>query len=139
MDYCLLCSEQINTFIESYYKTPNGSVCKKCGDELFAMTKGFELMNVYTPLVQRFSLTPVQIYKELNEYVIGQDDAKKSLSIATTTTGTEITYTLVLYDFDEVLRQVDASNNVSRFTEYLRARRASAAATLPLPSTSPRI
>ena len=82
MDYCLLCSEQINTFIESYYKTPNGSVCKKCGDELFAMTKGFELMNVYTPLVQRFSLTPVQIYKELNEYIVGQDDAKKSLSIA---------------------------------------------------------
>jgi ATP-dependent Clp protease ATP-binding subunit ClpX len=82
MTNCLLCSEQINTFIESYYKTPNGSVCKKCGDELFAMTKGFELMNVYTPLTNRFNLTPVQIYEKLNEYVIGQYDAKKTLSVA---------------------------------------------------------
>jgi ATP-dependent Clp protease ATP-binding subunit ClpX len=82
MTNCLLCSEQINTFLEQYYKTPNGSVCKKCGDELFGMTKGFELMNTDVDVKQKFDLKPVQIYEKLNDYIIGQDDAKKTLSIA---------------------------------------------------------
>lgn len=82
MTNCLLCSEHINTFIEQYYKTPNGSVCKKCGDELFGMTKGFELMNTDVNGKQKFDLKPVQIYEKLNDYIIGQDDAKKTLSIA---------------------------------------------------------
>lgn len=82
MTNCLLCSNQINTFIDIYYKTPNGSVCKACGDELFDLTKGFELVNNVKSSLNKFNLTPKEIFNKLNEYVIGQDDAKKTLSIA---------------------------------------------------------
>ena len=79
---CLLCSAYIDTVNDTYYRTPNGYVCKKCGDELHAMTKGFELIEPEYRKQMTRSLKPIDIYNKLNEYVIGQDDAKKTLSIA---------------------------------------------------------
>lgn len=79
---CLLCSAYIDTVNDTYYRTPNGYVCKKCGDELHAMTKGFELIEPEYRKQTTRSLKPKDIYNKLNEYVIGQDEAKKTLSIA---------------------------------------------------------
>lgn len=82
MTDCLLCTNKINTFTDDYYRTPNGNVCKCCGDELFKMTEGFELIlnNIIEPEINL--KTPKEIYNYLNEYVIGQEDVKKSISIA---------------------------------------------------------
>lgn len=59
----------------------NAWICYDC-IELFYGLLGLEVENEPVPLELISCKTPKQIYKELSEYVIGQDNAKKTLSVA---------------------------------------------------------
>lgn len=79
---CLLCGKNIIKFAEEYYKTPSGVVCKICGDELYKMTEGFELVSNCSKSADIKNISPKYIYNELSKYVIGQDHVKKMISVA---------------------------------------------------------
>ena len=82
MQECLLCNRIIKD-LDKHYRTVNGVVCKECAEEIFSMANGLTLVDpIEDMMVESSCPKPKELYNKLNEYVIGQDDAKKTLSIA---------------------------------------------------------
>ena len=82
MQECLLCNKTIKD-LDVHYKSANGVVCKECAEEIFSMANGLTLVNPLEDMTIKTSCPrPKDLYNKLNDYVIGQDDAKKILSIA---------------------------------------------------------
>ena len=82
MQECLLCNKAIKD-LDVHYKSVNGLVCKECAEEIFSMANGLSLVDpIEDIMIEATCLKPKEMYDRLNEYVIGQDDAKKTLSIA---------------------------------------------------------
>ena len=82
MEECLLCNKIIKD-LDKHYRTANGVVCNECAEEIFSMANGLTLVDpVEDMMVEAYCPKPKELYNKLNEYVIGQDDAKKTLSIA---------------------------------------------------------
>lgn len=79
----------------------NAWICYDC-IELFYGILGVDVENEPIPLELISSKTPKQIYEELSEYVIGQDNAKKLLSVAL--------YQHYLRINNETLKDIDKSN-----------------------------
>lgn len=77
MSKCLFCNEDFED--EELAKGISGSICKRC---VRVASKVFvkEQKKVETNFT--FDLTPKQIYEKLEEYVIGQPEAKKIISVA---------------------------------------------------------
>ena len=82
MEECLLCNKPIKE-LDKHYRTTNGVVCNECAEEIFSMANGLILVDPIEDMMLDTSCPkPKELYNKLNEYVIGQDDAKKTLSIA---------------------------------------------------------
>ena len=82
MEECLLCNKIIKD-LDKHYRTANGVVCNECAEEIFSMANGLTLVDpVEDMMIEASCPKPKELYNKLNEYVIGQDDAKKTLSIA---------------------------------------------------------
>ena len=82
MEECLLCTKVIKD-LDKHYRTANGVVCNECAEEIFSMANGLTLVDPVEDMkIEASCPKPKELYNKLNEYVIGQDDAKKTLSIA---------------------------------------------------------
>lgn len=82
MEECLLCNKTIKE-LDKHYRTTNGVVCNECAEEIFSMANGLRLVDPTEDMLLDVSCPkPKELYNKLNEYVIGQDEAKKTLSIA---------------------------------------------------------
>ena len=69
------------------FKGNQGLICDTCVEFLYNMIKNHKIapigMNVNSPsVINSLKLTPHQIFDRLSEYVVGQDYAKKVLSVA---------------------------------------------------------
>src|ERR1700752_726566 len=64
---------------------PGVFICDECTDLCYAMLQGEDeglLLSNLPPHGPRPSLPPKDIYVRLNEYVVGQEQAKRALSVA---------------------------------------------------------
>lgn len=91
--YCGICSADLDSLLEKgipvvkypdpYNENISFSICQKC---LPAISKKFYIEEKKTKIKNKSSkldlLTPEDIYLELNNFVVGQDKAKKAMSIA---------------------------------------------------------
>lgn len=81
---CLICDNEVY-IDEPYYESHNGIICKSCGDDIINMASKLSYIDVNKKQENKLSLLqykPIDIYNYLNKYVVGQDEAKRQLSIA---------------------------------------------------------
>lgn len=81
MEHCLLCGEYINTK-DTHYTSPNGFICSKCAMEMYSMTNSLTIHYGNDDLDSFTEYKPKSIVKYLDKFVIGQDEVKKTLSVA---------------------------------------------------------
>lgn len=82
MDRCILCDKEINNNT-NYYISNNGKVCDVCGKEIELLFGSLKLIDIHNQNNYHTEIyTPQNLYNKLSSYVIGQDNAKKILSIA---------------------------------------------------------
>lgn len=85
---CCLCNRSIDKFYAMYVELPGENVaCPNCAQQIGIMLSSKPLMQqIYqklkTPSISYEIQDPKEIYKGLSQYIIGQDKAKKILSVA---------------------------------------------------------
>ena len=90
-DHCALCGRRREN-VPQLIVGLDGAVCSECIDlsmEILRHEEPGAPTTIHSPRSPRIfspveiaNWKPIQIYESLNEYVIGQDDAKRSLSVA---------------------------------------------------------
>ncbi|MBL7996859.1 ATP-dependent Clp protease ATP-binding subunit ClpX [bacterium] len=77
--YCSFCGKSADE-VDSIISGPNGvHICNECVRNAFDMIKSHSSKESIVPLAD---ITPEKLKSKLDEYIIGQDQAKKSLSVA---------------------------------------------------------
>lgn len=81
---CSFCGKnehEIKNLIEN--ESENAFICNECIKDGMDLLNNQEDSNTELPIIEKNKLpTPIQIVEQLNEYVIGQDAAKKALAVA---------------------------------------------------------
>src|SRR3990172_242231 len=102
--FCGRAPEEVNSIIAG----PDVYICDLCVSSSVDIIKNnIAAINARTAAVQR-TLTPVDIKKALDEFVIGQDQAKRTLSVAVYNHYKRIDSTETLPSFDDV--EIEKSN-----------------------------
>jgi ATP-dependent Clp protease ATP-binding subunit ClpX len=78
---CSFCGRDSN-HVELMITGISGNICNHCVDQAQAISHSSNKPKPTKSAVKKSSLKPVDIMRGLDEYVIGQDDAKKVLSVA---------------------------------------------------------
>jgi ATP-dependent Clp protease ATP-binding subunit ClpX len=78
---CSFCGRSSNQ-VELMISGISGNICNHCVDQAQAISQSSNKPKASKSPVKKSSLKPVDIMRGLDEYVIGQDDAKKVLSVA---------------------------------------------------------
>ena len=77
--YCSFCGKSADE-VDSIISGPNGvHICNECVRNAFDMIKSHSSKESIVPLAD---ITPEKLKSKLDEYIIGQDQAKKSLSVS---------------------------------------------------------
>ncbi len=87
--FCCICGRE-DSQVPFLVQGSRGAICTDCVEQISALmedaksvTKGSSKESLRTSLKDEFKLlTPKEIHNYLNQYVIGQDEAKKFLSVA---------------------------------------------------------
>jgi ATP-dependent Clp protease ATP-binding subunit ClpX len=74
---CSFCGRSSNQ-VELMISGISGNICNHCVDQAQAISQSSNKPKASKSPVKKSSLKPVDIMRGLDEYVIGQDDAKKS-------------------------------------------------------------
>ncbi len=78
---CSFCGRSSNQ-VELMITGISGNICNHCVDQAQAISHTSNKPKSGKTTVKKSTLKPIDIMRGLNEYVIGQDDAKKVLSVA---------------------------------------------------------
>lgn len=107
--YCSFCGRASDT-VTAMIAGPDAYICDRCIDDASAIIHQDKLPPKHgTGAKPSFNkLSPIQIKKALDEYIIGQDRAKKSLAVAVYNHYKRIESEAFLHQFEEV--EIEKSN-----------------------------
>ncbi len=81
---CDFCGQQIDTDSTMLFSGANANICENCVDRAKEVSDEYapSAWQTDTTAMSVLNYTPRQIHEHLSQYVIGQEEAKKSLSVA---------------------------------------------------------